>query len=388
MAYSKPHRLLAAACFAVLCITLSLGFWPFHTPRNQVTWKENGIEFGKYGTVWSAGPLSLPAPPESTGYSIEILMRPSRWATSATFLSFYTPGQGIPLALSQSLTSLRLDENLRGSIDAVKEHTTVAEVFGQALRRNKFVFLTVTSGSGGTTVYVDGAVAGRAPGFRIPAASFQGQVVLGDAPRQPNSFTGEIRDLALFNAELSAAQAARDFETWTREGRPDAEGEARPAALFLFTERSGDRIHNQASPGMDLYIPRKYAVLDKIVLEPFWEEFTLTRSYWSSAGKNIIGFVPFGFIFYALIGQLLPRRRAVWATVFLGTLVSLTIEVGQVYLPMRDSGTTDLFTNTFGTYLGVLCFRHLYPLAERQLPWVGRFFGNAASGPAGRVTRH
>jgi VanZ family protein len=227
---------------------------------------------------------------------------------------------------------------------------------------------------------VNGAIAGRAPGFRIPASSFTGQVVLGDSPRQPNSFTGEVRGLALFNAELSSAQAARDFETWTRKGRLDLEDESRPAALYLFTERSGDRIHNQVPQGTDLYIPQEYMVIDKIALEPFWEEFSMTRSFWSSAVKNIIGFVPFGFVFYALLAQLLPVRRAVPATVFLGTVVSLTIEVSQVFLPMRDSGTTDLFTNTFGTYLGVLCFRYCYPPAERQMPWLGRFFGTRTSG--------
>jgi glycopeptide antibiotics resistance protein len=109
--------------------------------------------------------------------------------------------------------------------------------------------------------------------------------------------------------------------------------------------------------------------LDKIFLEPFWREFNMSWSYWESALKNIVGFIPFGFcVFPCLSAHKL--KRAALVTVILGTLVSLTIEVLQAYLPTRDSGTTDLFTNTFGTYFGVVAFKVVSPVLAARFPWL------------------
>ena len=68
--------LLGAICIAVLCGILVAGLWPFHSPRNEVTWlaEENGLRFAYPGTIMSAGEFQPPVPPESS-CSIEVWVR-------------------------------------------------------------------------------------------------------------------------------------------------------------------------------------------------------------------------------------------------------------------------------------------------------------------------
>ncbi len=200
-----------------------------------------------------------------------------------------------------------------------------------------------------------------------------GRLVVGDSPRQPDSFRGQIRGLAIYDAELNGAQVLRHYRTWTERGRPDVAPDERNIALYLFDEHTGNVIHNHAAAGGDLTIPETYAVIDKISLEPFWKEFSFYTSYWKGNLKNIVGFIPVGFCFYAYFTVGRPIKRAPLVTVVLGALMSLTIEVLQAFLPTRDSGTTDLVTNTLGTYVGVMCYGNLYPVLVEKYPRLGWF---------------
>jgi len=152
---------------------------------------------------------------------------------------------------------------------------------------------------------------------------------------------------------------ASHYRTWTATGRPEiAESEA-CVGLYLFTERHGQRVHNQIANGEDLLIPARYTIEEKTFLMPFWDEFAISRSYGKSVLKTIVGLVPMGFVLYAWFGARIAPRRAAWIVTLLGAFTSITIEVLQAYLPTRQSGTSDILTNTLGTWLGLMLYRFL-----------------------------
>ena len=353
----RSKRLLSAVCLAALCIILTLGLWPFHSPPNQVTWLSgsNGLSFGNSGTVLSPGALQVSSAADKACCTIEIWAQPRTNQDSATLLAFYVPENPYHLRLRQSLTDLRIQAEIpSGPHNAATRSFYVPEVF----RRGRPVFITITSGGHGTKVYLAGRFAGMDSELRIPKSAFTGQILLGDSPLQPDSWSGQVRGLAIYDAELSASQVFQHYDTWTKNGRPEVSAQERTIALYLLGEHRGRIVHNQVKSGIDLYIPERYMVVNKIFMEPFWKEFNLSRSYWSAVLKNIVGFIPLGFCFY-VYASVLRIKRATLLTVFLGGVVSVTIEILQAYLPTRDSGTTDIITNTLGTWGGVLLYQRV-----------------------------
>jgi hypothetical protein len=355
-------------CVAVVCVVLSLGLWPFHSPKNHVTWLENrnGLRFGKFSTVISSSAFQKASAKNETSGSVEVWLQPRRIWDSCTFLAFYTPGNPHQFSLGQFNGGFELRAETRNDPYAAK--TAIVYVKNTFLKSGP-VFLTITSGIHGTAVYADGVLARAAPQVRLSTKDLTGRLVVGDSPGQTDSWSGQLLGIAIYRRELMPTQVLRHYQTWTQRGRPEISDEEGNLALYLLGERTGSIVHDYAGSGVNLYIPEKYVVLDQIFLEPFWKEFSMSGSYWRAVLKNIVGFVPFGFCFYACLSAHKVRWAAL-VTVILGILVSLTIEVLQAYLPTRDSGMTDIFTNTLGTYIGVIACWAVSPALAARFPWL------------------
>ncbi|MGD0667505.1 MAG: VanZ family protein [Bryobacteraceae bacterium] len=355
-------KILDIVCLAVLCTILTLGLWPFHAPQNDVTWlgARNGLHFGGYGTVIGSTAFAMAdsQPGELPG-SLEIWLQPRRIWDSGTFLAFSAAEDLFRFSLRQSQTDLRLQAAIPNGRSRTKAiNLYVEDAFREASYRNAAPkFITVTSGAKGTAVYIDGILAKTAPWFRLSPNQFSGRIVLGDSAGQPDSWSGRLFGFAIYDRELTEAQLSRHYRTWAKAGRPEIRSDEGNVALYLFDEHAGNVVHSSVRPGVDLSIPGRYVLLDQIFLQPLWTEFSMSRSYWGAALKNIIGFVPLGFCFCARLSVARRVRRAALTTIVVGALVSLTIEILQSYLPTRDSGMTDIITNTLGTCAGVALFR-------------------------------
>jgi len=332
-----------------------------------VAWLENrnGLRFGNFGTVVSSGSFQLPGPRNSPEASLEICLQPSSPWHSGTLLTIYKPGNLFQFSLHQ----LQTDLLMRTDAPDDPHHARMANLrANDVFRRRGPIFITITAGVEETRVYIDGVLAGSAPHFPVSAVNFTGQLILGDSPRQTDNWAGQFFGLAIYHQQLTAAQVFHHYATWKQPGRPKIGGDEHNFALYLFDEHIGNVVRDKARSGVDLYIPERYTIMNKIALEPFWIEFNTHAGYWKEALKNIVGFVPFGFCFYAYLVALPSVKRPALLTLVLGAGVSLTIEVLQAFLPTRQSGTTDLVTNTLGTWVGMESYNLLTPVLVRFFP--------------------
>ena len=345
-------KLLGVACGLVLAGILVAGLWPFHSPRNQVTWSAggNGLHFGGHGTILSSGRFKAPNGPADAPCSLEIWFEPDRSEASGPLFAFYSSENHRQFSLSQSIADLALQSDMReGRYRTLTTRRYVDDIF----RRGKPLFVTVISKGGDVSVYVDGTLARTARKFPLFRRDFDGELVIGALPRIDSSWSGLVRGLAFYEQAISPAQVLHHYQTWVEKGRPDVSENERVVALYLFNEHAGRVVHNHVPSGPDLYIPPRYLVFDQAFLLPFWEEFDPRWTYWHDALVNIVGFVPFGFLFCAYFALAGRFKRPALVTIFLGFTLSLTIESLQAFLPTRDSSTIDVITNTLGACLGV-----------------------------------
>lgn len=363
----REKKTVAIICFGILSVMIVAAFWPFNPhPTNHVTWLsgQNGLRFNSGGMILSTKSFEFADSPSTAGVSLELWLEPSQENYSNALLAFSSPVNPEQFRLRQSHDFLLILQEPRTH----PRHMGMTWLWvSHAFQAHKRRFIAISSGASGTTVYLDGIPAENSSTFKIDPKGFSGRLIVGTSPTVYDTWRGNLFGLALFGRELTAAQVSEHYQAWVR-GLPETLKSDQPAALYTFGEPSGTVAHNQVTSGPDLVIPASFSVPCKPFLKSPWREFYPNQAYLRDVLINIAGFVPFGFFFCMLFSSSESSRKAVVATIILGALFSLTIEVVQGFIPMRDSGTTDIITNTLGTLLGVML--HRSGVLEVLLVWL------------------
>ena len=361
------NRFLGVICLALCIIIFLAGLWPlnFH-PVNKVEWLQdkNGIHFGGRGIVYSPEPFNdhKQALFQNRSISIEVLLQPEtvprcRSYIGQIFSLYNNSNKSEYFSLSQWKSSLLIRKRSVNS----KKHRDYEEI-GQrnALPMGKIRFVTITSNKNGTAIYIDGKLTKFSSNYTLIGKNKRlfGQIILGNSPTGKNVWTGNLFGLAIYNQSLKADQVFQHYQTWLYDGSPSTSEKEGLVSLYLFDEHHGPLVHSRLGLKHHLLIPTTFQVFQKTILVSPSRYYRLTLSYLKDILINIIGFIPFGFFFSSYLYNIkhFSRRRIYFITILLWGIISLIIELLQVYIPSRSSSLTDLICNILGTILGVILF--------------------------------
>lgn len=347
---------LAALCVVTLCGILAAGLWPFNPyPKNEVNWlpNENGLRFGDYGTLFSSGEFHSTNSPTDKSCGLEIWLQPGLADDSNSILAFYSRQDPLQFSIGQTGDSLFIRHGIR---DEQHRLSHPAIIVDHVFRKDQKLLISITSDGQVADVYLNGVQAATSKDFRLVSGSFTGRLVVGNSPIENNSWSGDLWRIAIYKRALSSSEIQQHSSAWVDSGNAEIAENNSQLGVYLFSERAGSVVRNKILSEPDLYIPEYYTILAPAFLEPPWKEFRPNWDYCKDVLENIAAFIPLGFLFGAYFSSVLRIKWAVPGAIILGGVVSLTIEVLQAFLPMRDSGITDIITNTAGTAAGALFY--------------------------------
>ncbi|RJQ68223.1 MAG: hypothetical protein C4519_23490 [Desulfobacteraceae bacterium] len=369
---TKSTYLLLLLLGAVVLGMLYFGFrLKGFRPANSVRWAAEGpgISFEQYGIAYT-DPIDMASAGER-GFSLEIAIQPEKIGGGFHFVLLAHDGDDArQLLIGQWRSTLIV---MHGA-DYENRRKTPKIIVDIGKSPDKALLVSIASGAKGTQLFLNGALKKENPALRLQwPASDQGagaRLVLGNSVYGHSSWRGAIAGLAVYAHRLSPFQVRRHYAGWRERGdfgfaKPDA-----PEMLFLLDEGTGELARDQSGNGYHLTVPAYMRILKKEVLLLPWHMGRAQWNYGKDAILNFIGFWPLGF----LVAAALDRGRRIReyyrpAAILICFMFSLSIEMGQVWIPSRSSSLLDLILNTSGAGVGTLLF-------ARQRRWFAlNFFG-------------
>jgi len=353
------HKFSPLVFYSILIVTLFFGLYPkgFYF-KNNVRWSTDspGIDFGKFGIAHSEpfieGIVGDPA------LSIDIAIRPEAGAGKgfSHILTLHNGDDESQLMMGQWLSSIVLmngnDYENKKKSKKIWADTADAD--------SDEIFVTVTSGIGGTSVYLNGQLVKKRKDLilKVPEGDSKSRLIIGNSIYGKSSWEGRVRGLAFYRDVFSDHRAALHYSEWIKNGNLRFAEKEKPLILYAFDEKTGIIAIDHGTGKNNLTIPERMTVLKMVFLDTSVEKLKTDSRFIKDFIINLLGFMPFGFIFSALLFRLRGKFPVHFILIAVGAgfLLSLFIEILQAWLPSRNSDAFDLILNTTGALFGSVMF--------------------------------
>ena len=356
-------KFLGSICLAILIIILIVGLWPFNFfPKNKVTWlpDKNGVCFPGQSMILSLDPLNDPQQSllNKKTITIEILIRPTEEPQGDInrILSMYDEKSSEITFLSQWKKHLIIRSRTKRT-DANRWYREIG--IDDAFRKEQDYLLSVVSGKEGTTLYINGQPVKTYPRHHLldSITSKKVSFILGNSPVGKHSWKGRVMELAIYNRSFTPEEIFEHYQSYLENNfTMSSKKEEGHIGLYLFNEKLGATVHDYSNLNNHLTIPAIFRPVQRIILALPGQDFRWDKSFVQDTIVNLLGFVPVGFFFTAFLLKAGNwKRRTIYIVVAAaGFVISLAIELLQIYLPSRNSQLNDVICNAVGTVLGIL----------------------------------
>jgi len=215
-------KLLGGICLTILVIILVAGLWPFNFfPENKVAWLQdkNGVCFSGQGMILSPDPLNDPqqALLNKKSITIEIIINPAEEPQNDInrILAIYD-GEGSEITfLGQWKKDLIIQSRMKRPVRNILNSEIGVD---DALVKYQNYLLSITSGTEGTNIYIDGQLVKAYPNHRLLDSITSKKVgfILGNSPVGKNSWKGRIMGLAIYNRTFTGEQVFKHYQFYLK----------------------------------------------------------------------------------------------------------------------------------------------------------------------------
>jgi hypothetical protein len=351
-------RFYLVAFFLLLVVMLIATFYPFSfCPPNGVKWLSNkpGLYFNGHGIAYTDRGKSVY---ETKAVSVELWLKErfgsKNWGPREIF-SFYDGSASPSLLVGQWGGRVFLYSRFENN-----EGGKWYRLFRTKYRfpRGKPHLVTVTLGRGEKAIYIDGELNDKR-GTKIHDTvnvKFYGRLMLGNSPMGKNGWWGEIKGLAIYNRVLLPKEIIAHTTKVFQKGMRELAETPGCLALYLFDEGEGNSAESIVGEPRRICMPTSRTPLIATMFSLPHTDMRIDSLPVADFLKNIIFFLPFGILLSTII---LWKYSISYFITFLvvtiaGSLLSLSIEFLQLFLPARTSGIADVLSNMVGSGLGVL----------------------------------